>query len=121
MMIKMDELKKEFMKKKVDLQNWASENKEIIALITPFIIANGLELSKILLKRDNLHMEKKLRDRYVYDYVTGHYWELKRKPSSEEWIQYGHRIAYHRHEPWEALSEMRLLKNVKNIKKEDIE
>lgn len=55
--------------------------------------------------------EKALKDRYIYDRDAGHYYELKRKPKSSEWITIDELRKNNDNENLgEILRDMRLLK-----------
>lgn len=65
---------------------WNNHKKEICTLL-PVFIGAGIELVKIAAKRSVMREEQHLKDDYIYDRSMGHYYELRRKPNSSEWIQ----------------------------------
>lgn len=87
----MDEKKmetKEFVKTKLDNSvEWCKNHKSEILRILPVLINGTIEIIKVLVKKDNLREERRLKDNYIYDRNMGHYYELKHKPTSSEWIQ----------------------------------
>lgn len=89
-------------------QNW-EQNKEIIIVFGPAIMGGIVEICKILTKSGTIKEEKALKERYIYDRSTGHYYELKRKPKSSEWLQVEQRKQNGETLGW-ILNDMRLLK-----------
>ena len=67
--------------------DWCKEHKEAIIVFGPTIMGGIIEIAKISTKRHTVNEEKALKDRYIYDRSTGHYYEMKRKPKSSEWLQ----------------------------------
>ena len=62
------------------------DNKQYLVLIVPavgYAIGKGI---KTVGKHHNLKLEEKNKDCRCYDARLGHYWELKRKLSNEEWV-----------------------------------
>lgn len=88
---------------------WCSDHKEQIVVFGPVIIGGVVEVIKIAAKRGNVNEEKNLKERYIYDRSQGHYYELKRKPKSSEWIQIDQRKSEGEH-LGNILRDMRLLK-----------
>ncbi len=69
-----------------DAVNWCRRNPQAaIALIgtgssvIAFLLKNGI-------KHLNLRKEEKIKREYVYDTSLGHYWNLRRKLSNQEWL-----------------------------------
>lgn len=67
--------------------DWCKEHKEAIIVFGPVIMGGIIEIAKISTKRHTVNEEKALKERYIYDRSTGHYYEMKRKPKSSEWLQ----------------------------------
>lgn len=65
---------------------WNDHKKEIITL-TPVIIGAVVEFAKIAAQKSTIKEERHLKDDYVYDRSMGHYYELRRKLRSSEWVQ----------------------------------
>ena len=91
------------------VKEWANDNKQILMVAIPAgITAVGTGI-KVLGKRHNLHVEERNKDLRCYDASLGHYWELKRKLSNDEWVaidrrkKNGERLA-------DILDELRVLK-----------
>ena len=82
-----DELKNKAVSAKNDAKNWYQKNKSWVAPT----VSVGLTALPILIrvggKRSNLVKEKKLKDLYIYDRSHGHYWELRRKLSTQELLE----------------------------------
>lgn len=105
----MNGLKIEVCEKSKAALEWAKANKKAVSIIAPVVISSGVELIKVLSKRGTANDMKRLKDLYVYDHRTGHYYELRRKLKSHEWIEFDERKA--RGETVAAiLNDMRLLK-----------
>ena len=68
-----------------------------------------IEIAKISTKRYTVNEEKALKERYIYDRSTGHYYEMKRKPKSSEWLQIEQRKQNGETLGW-ILNDMKLLK-----------
>ena len=67
-------------------KEWVDDNKQILVVAVPTAITAIGTGIKIFGKRHNLRMEERLKDQRCYDASLGHYWELKRKLSNEEWV-----------------------------------
>lgn len=66
---------------------WCEDHKETIIVFGPVFAGVFVEIVKISTRRHTVNEEKKLKERYIYDRSTGHYYELKRQPRSSEWLQ----------------------------------
>lgn len=89
--------------------DWCKEHKEAIIVFGPVIMGGVIEIAKISTKRHTVNEEKALKERYIYDRLTGHYYELRRKPKSSEWLQIEQRKQNGETLGW-ILNDMRLLK-----------
>lgn len=89
--------------------DWGKKNKEVIVVFGPVIAGGIIEILKIQTKRHTVNEEKALKERYIYDRSTGHYYEMKRKPKSSEWLQIEQRKQNGETLGW-ILNDMRLLK-----------
>ena len=94
------------------LGKWTMEHyQEIIIWSTIGTTVGGFAVKGIhdVVKTNQINKQEKLQNEYCYDRSLGHYWELKRKPSNQEWVEIdrrkrsGERLA-------DILSDMRLLK-----------
>lgn len=70
-----------------DLKLWCSEHKAELAVFGPPVIAAIVELVKTVAKRSTVNEERHLKENYIYDRSMGHYYELRRKLKSSEWLQ----------------------------------
>lgn len=70
---------------------WCKNHKEAIIVFGPVIASGIVEICKISTKRHVVNEEKALKNRYIYDRSSGHYYELRRKPKNSEWLQIEHR------------------------------
>lgn len=66
---------------------WISNNKEIVLLVVPSLLAGTRAIIKAVDKHVNLHKEQDFKDLYCYDRSLGHYWKLRRELSNDEWIE----------------------------------
>lgn len=67
--------------------NWISNNKEVVLLVGPSLLACTTAGIKAVSKHVNLHKEQDLKDLYCYDRSLGHYWRLRRELTNAEWVQ----------------------------------
>lgn len=65
---------------------WCNEHREVVIACAPVVIGGVIEVIKISARRSNVNTEKDLKEKYIYDRSQGHYYELKRKLKSSEWI-----------------------------------
>ena len=89
-MFKKEEIKKNLKYAYCKTKDWCGKNKEVIIAVAPTVIGGSIELIKIIVKRNCVSEEKKLRDKYIYDRDNGHYYELRRKPKNSEWLKLDH-------------------------------
>ena len=88
---------------------WASENKELAAILATTTIGATAKTAKFVGKRVNLKKQEQLKDLYCYDRSLGHYWRLRRELTNSEWVeidrrkQQGERLA-------DILEELKVLK-----------
>jgi hypothetical protein len=76
-----------------DAKRWVVKNKEAILILTPVLIPGIIEITKIVARTGNVREEKRLKENYIYDRSQGHYYELRRKLKSSEWIEIEERKA----------------------------
>lgn len=65
---------------------WCVENKELAALLIPFIFGMTAKTTKSIKRRTQKHHEEVERRTHIYDRSEGHYWRLRRPLSSKEWV-----------------------------------
>ena len=90
------EQKKREFKEKVHskIQNgkdWCYENKDLIVQLAPAAIGVLAIGTKAIGKHANLKKQEAVKDLYCYDRSLGHYWNLKRKLTSKEWVTINNR------------------------------
>ena len=86
--------KKETAKEKLsDVRQWCGNHKAEIMVLAPVLISGAVEMVKVATKKKNLNEEQHLKDNYIYDRSMGHYYELRRKLKSSEWLQIEERKA----------------------------
>lgn len=104
------EEKSELAKRKIrNGVEWCKTHKELIVVFGPVFMGSLIEIIKISTKRHTVREEKALKERYIYDRSTGHYYEMKRKPKSSEWLQIEQRKQNGETLGW-ILNDMKLLK-----------
>ena len=103
------ELKEKIISKTKDGLYWAQKNKEILIPLAGIIIAGTTTIVKVVGKNVNLRKQESLKDLYCYDRSLGHYWQLRRTLTNQEWLYIdqrksnGERLA-------DILSELKVLK-----------
>lgn len=65
---------------------WCKENKDVVMVAAPIIISGVAAVTKMAHKRNTLKKAEDLKQLYCYDRSLGHYWQLKRKLTNNEWI-----------------------------------
>lgn len=56
-------------------------------ILGPVLVTGVVELVKITSRNARVDEERQLKERYIYDRRTGHYYALRRKLRSSEWIE----------------------------------
>lgn len=80
------QFKEKFKNKIQDGRNWIRDNKDTIIQYAPYI-AGGVAIGmKVLGKNINLRKQESLGNLRCYDRSAGHYWQLRRKLSTDEWL-----------------------------------
>lgn len=88
---------------------WWREHQTEISVFGPVLISGTVEMIKIISKQKKQNEERYLKENYIYDRSMGHYYELRRKLKSSEWLMIEKRKSYG--EPLgEILQDMRVLK-----------
>lgn len=94
---KLNEKKAKFTDKAVeDLKRFGAfveRNRDFIVTFVPVAIAGATTITKVIVKRRNLHEERTLKDLYCYDRSLGHYWRLRRELTNREWLEIDQRKA----------------------------
>lgn len=106
---KLEEMKKWLWYKYDDGKRWVIRNKEALVIVAPVLISGVVEIVKVSTKRGNIREERRLKDMYIYDSSNRHYYELRRKLKSKEWIQIDERRS-HGEPLYQILQDMRVLK-----------
>lgn len=93
-----------------DTLNWIYNNKEMVVIAAP-VVAGALKVTAKAvggaMRSHNQDKAIKNRDMRCYDPSQGHYWELKRKLSSNEWMRVNDR-----HKKGESLGDILSSMNV---------
>lgn len=69
----------------VKTKEWWNNNKQWVMVTTPIALTFVTTIVRGVNKKANLRESKRLKECYVYDRSLGHYLELKRKLTSQEW------------------------------------
>lgn len=67
-------------------KEWWDDNKQYAVIVVPAVVGVVGTGIKVLGKRHNLKQEERNKDLWCYDASLGHYWELKRKLTNDEWV-----------------------------------
>lgn len=70
---------------------WCMDNKGAVAVVAPIVISSGVELIKVCVRKGNTNEQKRLKELYIYDRSSGHYFELRRKMKNSELIEFDER------------------------------
>jgi len=73
------------------VQEWWDDNKQYVIVGAPVaagLLGKGIQ---VLGKRHNLKLEERNKDLRCYDASLGHYWELKRKLTNDDWVKINRR------------------------------
>lgn len=84
---KFREFKNKLKQKANNVKWWIYDNKEMIMVLGPSVIAGVATVARIVGKRVNLKKEEDLKDLYCYDRSLGHYWQLRRELTNKEWLE----------------------------------
>ena len=88
---------------------WCKENKEILVIALPAVAAGFAGICKLGGKMIDAHKVHNHQNLTCYDRSLGHYWQLKRELSNDEWVaiekrrKRGERLA-------DILTELKVLK-----------
>jgi hypothetical protein len=107
---KLLELKEKALDMAEGVVDFCIEHKEQLALVaTPLVIGGVKELIKNAKHNQRVNETRELKNKYIYDRSTGHYWHLRRELSEREWMEFESRKAAGERVS-EILSSMRVLK-----------
>ncbi|MBR1703111.1 MAG: hypothetical protein IJ716_14385 [Lachnospiraceae bacterium] len=88
------ERKEKWHQRRVAVENWFYENKELAMILIPIagtatvaLVKGTINISKGAVRAHNLKKEEDLKNLYCYDRSLGHYWALRRELSNAEWIE----------------------------------
>ena len=104
-----NEFKEKVKSKLQDGRDWLYRNKDLVITYTPVVIGAVTVIAKAAGKNINLRKQESLGELRCYDRSAGHYWSLKRKLSTDEWLY----IERHRNNGerlGDILSDLRVLK-----------
>lgn len=75
-----------------DVTEFYENNKGLCFICIPLLIKGGFDIIKGITRTHNLQIEEKMKDLLVYDNRLGHYWELRRKLTNDEWLSVQDRV-----------------------------
>ncbi len=84
---KVTEIKNKAMVKTRQIVDWCKANPESAIAIASIVAAGGKYALKQHGRRANLDRQEELKTLFIYDRSHGHYWPLRRKLSSREYIE----------------------------------
>ena len=102
-------LKEKLKEKFSRAMDWCKDNKEILIIVVPAATAAITGGVKLVGKIVDCHQEHNHQNLTCYDRSLGHYWQLKRELSNDEWVaieqrrKNGERLA-------DILTELKVLK-----------
>lgn len=93
-----EQIKEKIKIKKWELDNWWTdqkykakrfwdENKEYIVVLAPVVIASGEKIIKSVRRDVRLKEERDLKEKYIYDMSLKCYYEMRRKPTTKEYLE----------------------------------
>ena len=85
--LKWENLKNDTKRKYHETVDWCKDNREASIVLGTVLVKGMVEMIKITTRTGRIREEQRLKDRYIYDHSSGHYYELKRKLRSSEWIE----------------------------------
>ena len=77
--------------KLIKAKEFWDDNKQYAVIVVPAVgalIGKGIQAAS---KHRAFHMEERIKDCRCYDPSLGHYWELKRKLSNDDWVKINRR------------------------------
>lgn len=84
---KWENLKNDAKRKYYQTVDWCKDNKEASIVLGTVLVKGTVEMIKITSRSGRIREEQRLKDRYIYDHSSGHYYELRRKLRSSEWVE----------------------------------
>ena len=74
-------------KKAIGAFEWCKDHPQETVLIVSGVVTGVACVGKTIQKHDQTKQLTDLKDKYIYDRSNGHYFQLRRKPSTQEWIE----------------------------------
>lgn len=66
---------------------FVDQNKEVLIVIVPAVCTAIGMVAKFASKHGTMKKMEKLKNNYIYDRSSGHYWKLDSEPSNADWIE----------------------------------
>lgn len=82
-----EKFKKVATEKTVSICLWVRDNWEIVSVLgagAATLVGSGVKSYR---KHRDIRQQQMLKDRYIYDRRTGHYWHLNRTPSNNQMLE----------------------------------
>lgn len=67
-------------------QTWWKDNRQYVMVVAPIVGVLAGKGIKAVSRYSSLRAQERIRDLRCYDASLGHYWELRRKLSNEDWL-----------------------------------
>lgn len=83
---KKGERKRRFQEKVRNVTRWCSENKSMLVILASGTLWLATAAVKAAGNHHALKKQEHVKNEYCYDRSLGHYWELRRKLTNEEWV-----------------------------------
>ncbi len=65
---------------------WCSNHKEALIVFVPLAVTSTVDIVKTVSKNRANKEEKRLKENFIYDRSSGHYYEVSRALKSSEWL-----------------------------------
>ncbi len=78
--------KRKIREKLQDARDWIDWHRDEVVTFMPVVVAGTATAIKVVGRRVNLHKQETIKNLYCYDRSLGHYWQLRRPLSNNEWL-----------------------------------
>lgn len=106
---KWEQFKWDCEQKWMSAKDWMRQNKDVVVVCAPIVLGGTFKILKECSRNRRVDEERDLKEKWVYDRSNGHYYELRRKIKSQEWLIIDQRKA-EGESLGQILASMRLLK-----------
>lgn len=67
------------------VSDWCYDHRTVLIMAVPVVIAGVKQLMYVCARTAVMDHREKIREHRIYDRSEGHYWELRREPTNDEW------------------------------------